>query len=361
MIDGQRRATRRVGPVGAGLAPRQPAVQRGRRAARARRTAGTRSYPVGRRGVRGRTSSSRSWRGLLPVLYPKVFPNLAALKAAARRPGGDPADGAPAGVVPGFQNYTGKVLADQLRLNVAIPPTTSTPSRFGLLGDDLAGFPNGRRVFDDVVSIELRAIAGVDATRSSTRRYTPDAAAGLLDRGPGRRAANRYQSTFPYLGAAARRLRHARRASRRQSQAPGAADGAQRIGDRGKRCHAPAPAIHDHRHDQPRRTDASYAARQHPEFVVLDIGERHRGADRPHRPGDARRRDRDQPGRRRRAPAQPQGGARAQRRRRARSSPPCSTASPAGALHAVGRRRAARARDVRDRGRRDRRARLARP
>jgi hypothetical protein len=47
---------------------------------------------------------------------------------------------------------------------VAIPPAGS-PSVFGLLGGDLAGFPNGRRVFDDVVAIELRAIAGVGPRR----------------------------------------------------------------------------------------------------------------------------------------------------------------------------------------------------
>ncbi len=45
---------------------------------------------------------------LLPVLYPGVFPNLAALHEAARRPGGDPADRHPDGHRPGFQNYTGR-------------------------------------------------------------------------------------------------------------------------------------------------------------------------------------------------------------------------------------------------------------
>lgn len=48
---------------------------------------------------------------------------------------------------------------EMLRLNVAIPPS-SNPSRLGLLGGDFAGFPNGRRVFDDVVDISLRAVAG---------------------------------------------------------------------------------------------------------------------------------------------------------------------------------------------------------
>jgi hypothetical protein len=48
---------------------------------------------------------------------------------------------------------------EMLRLNVAISPS-SNPSRLGLLGGDFAGFPNGRRVFDDVVDISLRAVAG---------------------------------------------------------------------------------------------------------------------------------------------------------------------------------------------------------
>jgi hypothetical protein len=134
---------------------------------------------------------------LLPVLYPNVFPNLAALKSPRADLEAILLTGLPAGVVPGFQNYTGKTLADQLRLNVAIPPTTSNPSRYGLLGGDAAGFPNGRRVFDDVVSIELRAIAGVTYALVD-KTYTPDAAAGLLTEGltP---ATGRYQSTFPYL------------------------------------------------------------------------------------------------------------------------------------------------------------------
>ena len=108
-----------------------------------------------------------------------------------------PLTGIPAGVVPGFQNYTGNVLADQLRLNVAIPPTSS-PSQYGLLGGDLAGFPNGRRVTDDVVSIELRAFAG--ATLPLVTSYTPDAAAGAIDEGLTPASDNQYLSAFPYLG-----------------------------------------------------------------------------------------------------------------------------------------------------------------
>jgi hypothetical protein len=134
---------------------------------------------------------------LLPVLYPGVFPNLAALTA-------DRADlvailltGIPPGVVPGFQNFTGNTLADMLRLNLAVPPAAS-PNPLGLIGGDVAGFPNGRRVFDDIVTIELRAIAG--ATYGLVNpSYTPDLAATAISENltPG---ADRYQSTFPYLG-----------------------------------------------------------------------------------------------------------------------------------------------------------------
>jgi hypothetical protein len=59
--------------------------------------------------------------------------------------------------VPGL-NLTGSTKADLLRLNMAIPPASS-PKRLGVLAGDFAGFPNGRRLSDDVVDIELRAFA----------------------------------------------------------------------------------------------------------------------------------------------------------------------------------------------------------
>lgn len=50
---------------------------------------------------------------------------------------------------------------EYLRLNVAIPITPiASINRLGLLGGDVAGFPNGRRVHDDVTDIALRAVAG---------------------------------------------------------------------------------------------------------------------------------------------------------------------------------------------------------
>jgi hypothetical protein len=134
---------------------------------------------------------------LLPVLYPKVFPNLAALKAPRADLEAILLTGLPAGIVSGFQNNTGKVLADMLRLNVAVPPS-SDPNPLGLIGGDAAGFPNGRRLTDDVVTIELRAIAGVTYPLVD-KSYKPDAAASLITQGitP---SASRYQSSFPYVG-----------------------------------------------------------------------------------------------------------------------------------------------------------------
>ena len=59
--------------------------------------------------------------------------------------------------VPGL-NFTGPKPADELRLNTSIAPT-ATPNRLGALAGDFAGFPNGRRLGDDVTDIELRAVA----------------------------------------------------------------------------------------------------------------------------------------------------------------------------------------------------------
>jgi hypothetical protein len=49
--------------------------------------------------------------------------------------------------------------ADTLKLNLGVPPSKN-PNRFGVIGGDNAGFPNGRRLGDDVVDIELRVFAG---------------------------------------------------------------------------------------------------------------------------------------------------------------------------------------------------------
>jgi hypothetical protein len=134
---------------------------------------------------------------LLPALYPDVFPNLKAYDK-------DRADllailltGIPKDVIDGFQNFTGTTQADELRLNVAIPPTAQ-PKRLGLLDGDLQGFPNGRRLTDDAVTIELRAVAGATIPLVD-KTFTPDGAASLIEDGtfPPVRS---FLSRFPYIG-----------------------------------------------------------------------------------------------------------------------------------------------------------------
>ncbi len=135
--------------------------------------------------------------GLLPTLYPGVFPHLASYKKARADLEAIILTGIPKGIIPGFQNNTGTVLADMLRLNMAIPPAKK-PNPLGLIANDAAGFPNGRRIFDDVVAVELRAVAGaliplVDPS------YKPDAAASQLTDGTSNTNPP-YLNKFPYAG-----------------------------------------------------------------------------------------------------------------------------------------------------------------
>ena len=116
--------------------------------------------------------------GLLPVLYPGVFPHLAAYSKARADLEAILLTGIPSGIISGFQNFTGKTQADLLRLNMAIAPAKN-PNILGVIGGDLAGFPNGRRVFDDTVTIEIRAIAGVTMPLVDPS-FRPDGAACLV-------------------------------------------------------------------------------------------------------------------------------------------------------------------------------------
>jgi hypothetical protein len=65
--------------------------------------------------------------------------------------------------IPGLNEHKGKFAGtpvDTLKLNLGVPPTGS-PDRFGVIGGDNAGYPNGRRLEDDVVDIDLQVIAGI--------------------------------------------------------------------------------------------------------------------------------------------------------------------------------------------------------
>ena len=137
---------------------------------------------------------------LLPVLYPNVFPNLAAATGSRDDLVAILLTGIPTGIISGFQNFTGTTIADMLRLNMAIGPSSSQ-SILGLIGGDAAGFPNGRRVADDVATIELRAIAGVTYPLVNPS-FTPDGAAGLIydvEDPATNTPPLSYLSSFPYL------------------------------------------------------------------------------------------------------------------------------------------------------------------
>ena len=145
---------------------------------------------------------------LLPVLYPGVFPNLAGLTA-------DRADlvailltGLPAGHRPRLPELHRHDAGRHAAAERGDPAGRPVPNTLGILGGDLAGFPNGRRVADDVVTIELRAIAGrhVPAGRPS---YTPDGAAPLVTDGlnPAPAATSRRSPTWARRTTASTRRR----------------------------------------------------------------------------------------------------------------------------------------------------------
>jgi Domain of unknown function (DUF4331) len=65
--------------------------------------------------------------------------------------------------IEGVNQHSGKFAGtpvDTLKINLGTDPS-AMPSRFGVIGGDLAGFPNGRRLADDVVDISLQVVAGI--------------------------------------------------------------------------------------------------------------------------------------------------------------------------------------------------------
>jgi hypothetical protein len=80
--------------------------------------------------------------------------------------------------------------SEELRLNMGVAPTAS-PNRMGVLGGDLAGFPNGRRLGDDVVDATLQVAEGV---------LLPGHDKGADGLGDGVDANDHpFRSTFPYV------------------------------------------------------------------------------------------------------------------------------------------------------------------
>ena len=92
--------------------------------------------------------------------------------------------------VPGLNQPTNVRPAEMLRLNVETPVTAiGGGSRLGVLGGDTGGFPNGRRLSDDVVDIALQVVGGALLGNPNS--------AGL---GDGVNANDKpFRTTFPYL------------------------------------------------------------------------------------------------------------------------------------------------------------------
>ncbi|HRW03583.1 MAG TPA: DUF4331 family protein [Caldilineaceae bacterium] len=102
----------------------------------------------------------------------------------------------PAGVQP----------AEMIRINTAIKGElcAPTPSRLGVLGGDACGFPNGRRLMDDVIDIELLAVAGAAYNVLDGRDGTFTFDAALIDVLDDGLYGNDvpFQDDFPYMATA---------------------------------------------------------------------------------------------------------------------------------------------------------------
>ena len=107
-------------------------------------------------------------------------------------------------------NFTGTTQADLLRLNTEhTAPPVGTGNRLGLLAGEFSGFPNGRRLEDDVTDIEIRAVACGYGTVvgpiiesfglcNGNANRTPN---NVIGDGVDTNADNPFLSAFPYVAA----------------------------------------------------------------------------------------------------------------------------------------------------------------
>jgi hypothetical protein len=102
--------------------------------------------------------------------------------------------------VQGLNQPPNVTASEMLRLNTAIPAVPGPQqNRLGVLGGDNAGFPNGRRLGDDVVDIELRVAMGVLCTLNIGGCKPADAPAGSLHYTDGAFIhAGYFPDAFPY-------------------------------------------------------------------------------------------------------------------------------------------------------------------
>ncbi len=162
---------------------------------------------------------------ILPIFYTGV-PNLAPYQLATGKNGNPLAVGKP------FINNFLPTLGDMLRLNMAVPATPRNDPKFSSLGivqaavlgltdpayngstslqmiPNMDGFPNGRRLEDDVTTIELQAVGGValaaiglfydDYTTTSPSGVTPKLVSTLTFDGGVTKNDTTFKANFPYL------------------------------------------------------------------------------------------------------------------------------------------------------------------
>lgn len=98
--------------------------------------------------------------------------------------------------IPGLTKPASVTPSEQLRINLAIAPTTN-PNSLGVVAGDNQGYPNGRRLADDVTDISIKAVAGA-AYSLFHSGFTPDPLASKLGDGVDTNDAN-FRSSFPYM------------------------------------------------------------------------------------------------------------------------------------------------------------------
>jgi hypothetical protein len=104
--------------------------------------------------------------------------------------------------LPGLNQQSGKPV-DTIKVNLGTPPTDS-PKRLGALAGDLQGYPNGRRLTDDVVDIDLRVVAGAlaDPAKLGAACNAPAKCPNPIELGDGVDQNDKpFLAQFPYLAA----------------------------------------------------------------------------------------------------------------------------------------------------------------
>jgi hypothetical protein len=98
---------------------------------------------------------------VISAVYPSVFPEVPDSDDAQEGIQRDDLISVFLTGVDGLNQPAGVRPSEMLRLNLSIAPCTSACSTLGVIGADTAGFPNGRRLDDDIVDIALRVVMGV--------------------------------------------------------------------------------------------------------------------------------------------------------------------------------------------------------